>query len=68
MKSSEMSVLFINEDGMPIGLAPFKSIHSLKFDIDGVLVTLQDGTAFNAANSRKDIRDQVGLLRLWRLL
>ena len=68
MKSSEMSVLFINEDGMPIGLAPYKSILALKFEKDGVQVTLRDGAAFNAANSRKDIRDQVGLLRLWRLL
>lgn len=63
-----MSVLFPKEDGMPIGMAPYNSILNLKFEEGGVRVTLRNGTTFNAANSRKDIRDQIGLLRLWRLL
>lgn len=68
MKSSEMSVLFTEPNGMPIALVPYYEIDNLKLIEGGVSVTLRDGFSFSAANDRKDIRSQVGVFRLWRLL
>jgi len=68
MKSSEMSVLFLSADGKPIGIAPYTHIECLQFGSRGVRVTLRDGLSFCAANDRKDIRRQIGVFRLWKLL
>ena len=63
-----MSVLFLEADGKPIGIAPYTEIECLKFGSRGVRVTLRNGLSFCAANDRKDIRGQIGVFRLWRLL